>query len=111
MIPGNILHFNSSSNLLKILVFLFVIHSYLIIAQTESDTLQYSLKVPLSNLIFSSFEKQLNTYNLNTGFNYGWTADKFSFGVNQNFKSTLAKTGSKSVKDDQHLILNGLYMN
>ena len=103
------MHFNSSSNLLKILVFLFVIHSYLIVAQTETDTLQYSLKVPLSNLIFSSFEKQLNTYNINTGFNYGWTADKFSFGVNQNFKSTLAKTGSKSVKDDQHLILNGLY--
>ena len=103
------MHFNSSSNLLKILVFLFVIHSYLIIAQTETDTLQYSIKLPVTNIIFSSFEKQLNTYNLNTGFNYGWTADKFSFGVNQNFKSTLAKTGSKSVKDDQHLILNGLY--
>ncbi len=103
------MNINSSANQLKIIALLFVLHSFMIIAQTDSDTLQYTIKAPISNLIFSSFEKQLNTYNLNTGFNYGWTSEKYVFGINQNFKSTLAKTGSKSVKDDQHLILNGLY--
>ena len=101
--------FDLINNRINLFILLFVIYCSAIPAQTESDSLQYSLKVPISNLIFSSFEKQLNTYNLTTGFTYGWSDEKFSFGVNQIFRSTLTKTSSKSVKDDQHLVINGLY--
>ena len=101
--------FDLINNRINLFILLFVIYCSAIPAQTESDSLQYSLKVPFSNLIFSSFEKQLNTYNLTTGFTYGWSDEKFSFGVNQIFRSTLTKTSSKSVKDDQHLVINGLY--
>jgi hypothetical protein len=106
---GRILVPNLKIDLLKILIIIFVICSSLTFGQTEPDTLQFFTNAPISNLLFSSFEKQLNTYNLNTGFTYGWKAEKFSFEVNQNFKSTLVKTGSKSVKDDHYLYLNGLY--
>ncbi len=103
------MNFNSSVTQIKIFVLLFVIYFSTTFAQMDSDSLQYSLNIPISNLLYSSFQKQLSTYNLSTGFNYSGTTDKFSFGINQNFKSTLAKTGSKSVKDDQYLAINGLY--
>lgn len=91
---------------------LFILTTFLMsitFAQSETDTLKYVVIQADTNLVFSSFEKQLNTYYLKTGFNFSGSSDKFRWIVNQNFNSTLIKTNTKSVRDNQHLRINGRY--
>ena len=77
--------------------------------QTQFDSLFYTQPVQPVNRIFTNFDKQLNTYYLNAGFDYFGSIPRFQFNVNQNFRSTLVKTGTNSIRDEQHLLISGKY--
>lgn len=81
----------------------------LLIAQQFSDSLQYSFTYLPSNRIFSNFDKQLNTYFLNTGFDFAGSHSRFQYQVNQDFRSTLVKTNTSSIRDEQNLSMMGKY--
>ena len=80
-----------------------------LICQQISDSLQYSFTSLPANRIFSNFDKQLNTYFLNTGFDFTGSHSGFQFKANQNFRSTLVRTNTNSIRDEQYLSLMGKY--
>ena len=62
-----------------------------LICQQISDSLQYSFTSLPANRIFSNFDKQLNTYFLNTGFDFTGSHSGFQFKANQNFLALQAQ--------------------
>jgi hypothetical protein len=81
----------------------------LVIAQHVTDSLQYTISTIPANRLFSNFDKQLNTYFLNTGFDLSGAQSEFQFIVRQNFRSTLVKTNTSSIRDEQNLSMIGKY--
>jgi len=80
---------------------------------TSGQFLRDSLSFVVSNYqqknVFSTFDKQLNTYNLNTGVTYNYQYNRYYFGIKENFNSSIVKSGTKSIKDDQQLSMLGEY--
>lgn len=98
-------HIVIRSTVLMIIIF----SAELINAQQITDSLRYSFTSPPANRIFSDFDKQLNTYFLNTGFDFAGSYSGFEYKINQNFRSTLVKTSTSSIRDEQYLSLTGQY--
>lgn len=79
------------------------------LGQDTSDSLQILSGIPPTNTFFSNFDKQLSTYRLNTGLNYSGELSDFSYGLKENFRSTLLRSTTQSVRDEQYFILAGKY--
>jgi hypothetical protein len=78
-------------------------------SQIYLDTLNYPDMSTPGNTLFSNFNKILNTYHLNTGFNlYGDFSD-ISIEVSENFRSTYFESITKSIRKEQYLALNSKY--
>ncbi|MFH1194614.1 MAG: hypothetical protein V1720_02805 [bacterium] len=78
-------------------------------AQFNRDSLNFTYD-NYSPIGFTNiFDKQLNTYSLNTGIKYGYTGNKFFIGVNEIFNSTLVKSAESNIKDEQNFSLLGEY--
>jgi hypothetical protein len=60
-------------------------------------------------LFTDGFDKQLNTYNFNTSFKSFWTVDNFFFGLNENYNSTIVKSTTQNVTDQQYLLAIAQY--
>ena len=91
-------------------IFFFIsIFSTLIFAQLGKDSSNYSLRFFSDRYLLNSYDKQLNTYNFNTVFNHFLFSDQFFFGIKENFKSTITKTTSRNIKDEQYLWAIGQY--
>jgi hypothetical protein len=60
-------------------------------------------------LFTDGFDKQLNTYNFNTSFKSFWTVDDFFFGLNENYNSTIVKSTTQNVTDQQYLLAIAQY--
>ena len=79
------------------------------LAQTNIDTLITLNQNSQGNLLFSNFNKILNTYYLNTGFNlYGEYSD-ISMELNENFRSTYFQSTTKSIRDEQYFNFSTKY--
>jgi hypothetical protein len=78
-------------------------------AQIEVDSVQYSVPISSLNRLFSNFDKQLNTYYLNTGFDLYGSNSKFEYRINQSFRSTLLKSNQNSIRDEGSLFALGKY--
>jgi hypothetical protein len=78
-------------------------------AQIEVDSVQYSVPITSLNRLFSNFDKQLNTYYLNTGFDLYGSTSKFEYRINQNYRSTLLKSNQNSIRDEGSLFALGKY--
>jgi hypothetical protein len=89
--------------------FLFFIFSIPVWGQLGHDSLNYSLQNFNDRLLTNNFEKQLNTYNLNTLVKYSLTSDKIFFGIRENFNSTVTKSTIVNIKDEQYLWAFGQY--
>lgn len=61
------------------------------------------------NRLFSDFDKLLNTYYLNTGFDLYGSASKFEYRINQNFRSTLIQSNESSTRDEEYFYALGKY--
>jgi len=92
-------------NLLGIIVLL----SQDIIAQSTPDSNLFFIPISSLNRLFSNFDKQLNTYYLNTGFDLSGSFSKLEYRVNQKFRSTLIQTNQNNVRDEQYLFALGKY--
>ncbi|MFA7229184.1 MAG: hypothetical protein WC061_09120 [Melioribacteraceae bacterium] len=57
----------------------------------------------------NNFDKQLNTYSLNTMAKYFLSTDKFFLGIRESFNSTVTKSSAVNVKDEQFLWAIGQY--
>ena len=79
------------------------------IAQSSTDSLDYLGQIQQANSLFSNFDKILDTYYLNTGFNLSGNFSKISLGVFENFRSTLFKSTTQSIRDEQYLTITGKY--
>ena len=78
-------------------------------SQTGVDTLEYLKLSQPFNTLFSNFDKQLNTYFLNTGLNLSGQFSNLEVSLFENFRSTLFRSATQSIRDEQYFILNGKY--
>jgi hypothetical protein len=76
-------------------------------SQIYLDTLSSINKGTPGNLLFSNFNKILNTFHLNTGFNLFGDFSDVSIEVNENFRSTYFDAITKSIRDEQYFTLSG----
>jgi hypothetical protein len=61
------------------------------------------------NRLFSNFDKQLNTYYLNTGIDLYGSTTNFEYRLNQNYRSTLIQTNQNTLRDEEYLFALGKY--
>jgi hypothetical protein len=92
--------------LIFIISFISVSHS---IAQSSADSLEYPRQIQQANSLYSNFDKILDTYFLNTGFNLTGNFSNISLEVFENFRSTLFKSTTQSIRDEQYLTIRGKY--
>jgi hypothetical protein len=78
-------------------------------AQSTPDSTLYFIPVSSLNRLFSNFDKQLNTYYLNTGIDLYGSFSKFEYRVNQNYRSTLIQTNQNTVRDEENFFALGKY--
>lgn len=77
--------------------------------QVGKDSLYFSDQNFSERYLFDSFDKQLNTFNFNTAFRDHFNADRFFFGIKENFSSTVISSDTKNIKDEQYLWAIGQY--
>ncbi len=97
---------------MKIALLIFIISFIsvsLSIAQSSTDSLEYLGQIQQANSLYSNFDKILDTYFLNTGFNLTGNFSNISLGVFENFRSTLFKSTTQSIRDEQYLTITGKY--
>lgn len=99
----------------KISVFILLLQSCLILcsvrtpAQVLLDSSLYSISTSSLNRLFSDFDKLLNTYYLNSGFDIYGSSSGFEYIVNQNFRSTLIISNENSIRDEEYFFALGKY--
>ena len=79
------------------------------LAQSTPDSTLYSIPISSLNRLFSNFDKQLNTYYLNTGIDLYGSFSKFEYRINQNYRSTLIQTNQNTVRDEEYFFALGKY--
>jgi len=87
----------------KALIIIFFCLSGLTLAQIRSDSLFFADSLGGSKGIISRFDKQLNTYNLNSLIYANHRYGKFFFSLLEDYNSTLIKTVPQNIKDEQNL--------
>lgn len=83
--------------------------SSIVIAQIPGDSLSFVKSRYSKPYLFSSFEKQLQTYNLREQFSYGKQLENIFLGINQTFVSTIIKSNGISVRDNAFFSFLGEY--
>ena len=73
------------------------------------DSLSFFGTGPVNNILLTRFEKQLNTYYLNSGVNYRGEFGKLSLALHENYHSTFIKTDDKNIRDEHSFLLNTGY--
>lgn len=93
------------------LIWIFILFgSKSILPQTRVDSLEYLKPVIKINYLASRFDKQLNTYYLNSRFQLISEEQNYYFRINENFNSTFIRNESRNTRDEQHLNLNIKYI-
>ncbi len=79
-------------------------------AQIAGDSLEY---IPVNNpvnFLSTKFDKQLNTYFLNSGFKYHNRLNKFLLNISENYSSTFIRSTERSTRDEHAFNLAGSYI-
>jgi len=88
----------------------FVSFTKIAFPQTRVDSLEYiGSNIPV-NFLNSRFEKQLNTFYLNTNFRLSNKLDNLVLRINENFNSTFIRNDAGNTRDEQHLSLITKYI-
>jgi hypothetical protein len=80
------------------------------LSQTRVDSLEYLGSVIQANYINTRFEKQLNTFYLNSNFRLSSVSENILFKINENFGSTFIRNQFGNTRDEQHLNLYSKYI-
>ncbi|NWF49235.1 MAG: hypothetical protein HXY49_01690 [Ignavibacteriaceae bacterium] len=75
----------------------------------QQDSLELLILHSAPNILFTNLSKQLNTYNLRSGFLYSSNTETFSLKVQENFNSSFIKSTTKNIRDEQALKIKTLY--
>ncbi len=78
-------------------------------SQVSHDSLSFIIKNFQIRNLSSNFQKQLNTYKLNSAFRYGIEVDKIFIGIREQFNSTVVKSVQNTIKDEQYFSLFSEY--
>lgn len=76
-------------------------------AQSDSLTIVETKQLPTS--LTSLFDKRLNTYSLNSKLVFSQQFGKFSTFLSEEFRSTVVKSATNSIKDENYLTLSTAY--
>jgi hypothetical protein len=93
----------------KIFLLIILFAPVLTYSQIFKDSLTFSKNNYTLNRLVSNFEKQLNTYNLQTQFKLGYDHKNFFVGINERFLSTIVRSSNINIKDEQYLSVLGEY--
>jgi hypothetical protein len=95
----------------KLILFLILLSSFNSInfAQTRVDSLEYLGRFLKLNLFNTRFDKLLNTFNLNSQFQFVEDSENWLVRLNENFSSSYIRNERNSTRDEQHLNLNAKY--
>jgi len=93
----------------KYLLIIFVFIAYLASGQIRSDSLEYVLTESAFNRLNSRFDKQLNTYSLNTFLFVQQKFENVFFTLGEQYNSTLIKSTDRSQRDEQRFSLTAGY--
>ncbi len=102
-----------NNTLFKGLISIFIFVSFFISknnAQVLSDSLEYIVVENPLNKLSTKFDKQLNTYILNSDIFYNKSFGNFSFKVSEDYNSTFIKSANKSIKDEHFFSMTSAYM-
>lgn len=75
----------------------------------NADSLEATSTKNVNNSLTTKFNKQLSTYSLNTRFAILKSFGSFDVRLNENFNSTLIKSTTKSIRDEQSLAVQNRY--
>jgi len=78
-------------------------------AQSDSTDFNYLAKNSLKNQLITSFNKQINTYNLNSLLRFNTSFSNIDLNAFENYNSTFINTGDKSIRDEQNFSLSAAY--
>jgi hypothetical protein len=73
------------------------------------DSLEYLGPSLKQNNLYTRFDKQLNTFYLNSRLKLIMESEKIDFLIDENFNSTHIRLPQSSTKDEQHLSIKSLY--
>ncbi|MCF8432583.1 MAG: hypothetical protein K9G34_11595 [Melioribacteraceae bacterium] len=76
-------------------------------AQSANDSLKFAEETYSQNVYSSSYNKKLNVNSLKLFLNYGFQSDDYFLGVNEEFNSTVLKSSTKNIRDEQRLSIIG----
>ena len=91
-------------------IFLFLIFVTTIIkAQDQLDSLDFIKTTIPQNILYSKFDKQLNTFNLHSALLYNNKFDKINLHLNEDYNSTYVRSYDNSNRDEQTFTVSGSY--
>lgn len=79
-------------------------------SQTRVDSLEFLGRYLNVNLFNTSFDKQLNTFHLNSQLQLYGNFDNVIIRMNENYGSTFIRNETKNTRDEQHFNLNTKYL-
>lgn len=79
-------------------------------SQTRVDSLEFLGRYINANLFNTTFDKQINTFHLNSQLQLFGNFDNVLIRMNENFGSTFIRNESKNTRDEQHFNLNAKYL-
>lgn len=91
------------------IIFLVLLYCGTAVGQFANDSLIYSESYYNTNNISSTYEKQLHTHNLLASLSYGLNLHKLFIGINQKFNSTVIRSSSGNIRDEEYLAMIGSY--
>ncbi|MEJ2506385.1 MAG: hypothetical protein P8Y81_09010 [Ignavibacteriaceae bacterium] len=95
-------------NILRVL-FIIMILGPNCFPQDSTESFEYFEHPQQFNNLFSNFDKQLNTYHLNTGIILNGDYSNFNLNLSENFRSTLFRSSSITIRDEQYFKLHSQY--
>lgn len=79
------------------------------IQDAQNDTLTFVDPDLDKTILTSFFDKQLNTYNFNSAFQFNRKWNNYFFSIDENFRSTVIKSNTNSIKDEQYFTFLNAY--
>jgi len=73
------------------------------------DSISFFRTGGIKDVLITSFEKQLNTYYLNSGINYGGEFGRLFLTLHENYHSTFIRSAEKNIRDEHSFLLNTGY--
>lgn len=79
-------------------------------SQTRVDSLEFLGRFLNANLFNTTFDKQLNTFHLNSQLQLYGNFEDVMIRMNENYGSTFIRNETKNTRDEQHFNLNAKYL-